>query len=195
MSDENEPQQFTDAAAAAGSAATAGASDAPSAVTSDVPVVPTPPPAPPVPAPAAPETPAAPAVTADPSAPAQWPSAGYVAPPAAAAGTYAPAYGAPGYGYAPQAPAAPTSSNAVIALILAVLSWAFCPIVAAIVALIFAHQASNEIEASGGRVQGRGLVTASRWVAWINIGLFAAMILIGGFVLLLIAIAGGMSSN
>ena len=38
-------------------------------------------------------------------------------------------------------------------------------------------------------------VTASRWVAWINIGLFAAMILIGGFVLLLIAIAGGMSSN
>ena len=194
MSDENEPQQFADAAAAAGSEATAAASDAAAAVTSDVPVVPTPPPAPTVPAASAPDAAVAPAVTADPSAPAQWPSAGYVAPPAAA-GAYPPAYSAPGYGYAPQTPAAPTSSNAVIALILAVLSWAFCPIVAAIVALIFAHQASREIEASGGRVQGRGLVTASRWVAWINIGLFAAMILIGGFVLLLIAIAGGMSSN
>ena len=194
MSDENEPQQFADAAAAAGSEATAAASDAAAAITSDVPAVPTPPPAPPVPAASAPDAAVAPAVTADPSAPAQWPSAGYVAPPAAA-GAYPPAYSAPGYGYAPQTPAAPTSSNAVIALILAVLSWAFCPIVAAIVALIFAHQASREIEASGGRVQGRGLVTASRWVAWINIGLFAAMILIGGFVLLLIAIAGGMSSN
>ena len=195
MTDENEPQQFVDAAAAAG---TDAAAEATAAVTSDVPVVPTPPPAPPAPdlppAPAAAAPAPVPAVTTDPSAPAQWPSTGYVAPPAAAAG-YAPAYGAPGYGYAPQAPAAPTSSNAVIALILAVVSWAFCPIISAIVALIFAHQASKEIEASGGRVQGRGLVTAARWVAWINIGLFAAMILIGGFVLLLIAIAGGMSSN
>ena len=143
----------------------------------------TPPPAPaPVPVP-----PAA-------GAPAQWPSAAYAAPastPAAAA----PAYPAPGYGYG-QAPAtAQTSSNAIIAIILAAVSWAFCPIIAAIVALIFAHQASKEIEASGGRVQGRGLVTEARWVAWINIGLFAAMIVIGAFVLLLVAIAGGMSSN
>jgi len=148
-------------------------------VTSDAPApVVTPPPAP-TPAPGAPVA----------GAPAQWPSAGY-APPAAAPGTYPPA----GYAYQ-QAPTAQTSSNAVIAIILAALSWAFCPIIAAIVALIFAHQASKEIEASGGRIQGQGLVTASRWVAWINIGLTAAVIVIGGFVLLLVAIAGGMSSN
>lgn len=150
-------------------------------VTSDAPApAVTPPPAPPVPQPAAPEG----------GAPAQWPSAGYAAPAAAA-----PAYPPAGYAYQQPAPVAQTSSNAVIAIILAALSWAFCPIIAAIVALIFAHQASKEIEASGGRVQGQGLVTAARWVAWINIGLVAAMLVIGGFVLLLVAIAGGMSSN
>ena len=155
-------------------------------VTSDAPApAVTPPPAPPVPQPAGPDA----------GAPAQWPSAGYAAPAAAAPAAAAPAYPPAGYAYQQQAPAAQTSSNAVIAIILAALSWAFCPIIAAVVALIFAHQASKEIEASGGRVQGQGLVTAARWVAWINIGLVAAMLVIGGFVLLLVAIAGGMSSN
>jgi hypothetical protein len=149
-------------------------------VTSDAPAPAVTPPPAPTPVPGAPEA----------GAPAQWPSAGYVAPPAAPAGR-PPA----GYGYQQPPVAAQTSSNAVIAIILAALSWAFCPIIAAVVALIFAHQAHKEIEASGGRVQGQGLVTAARWVAWINIGLFAAMIVIGGFVLLLVAIAGGMSSN
>jgi hypothetical protein len=155
-------------------------------VTADAPAPSVAPPPAPTPPPASPPAAGAPAA----GAPAQWPSAAYAAPAAAA-----PAYQPAGYGYQ-QAPApAQTSSNAVIAIILAALSWAFCPIIAAIVALIFAHQASKEIEASGGRIQGQGLVTASRWVAWINIGLFAAMIVIGGFVLLLVAIAGGMSSN
>ena len=149
-------------------------------VVADVPAPAVTPPPAPMPAPGAPEA----------GAPAQWPSAGYVAPPAAP-----PAYPPAGYGYQQAPPAAQTSSNAVIAIILAAVSWAVCPIIAAIVALIFAHQGSKEIEASGGRVQGQGLVTAARWVAWINIGLFAAMFVIGGFVLLLVAIAGGMSTN
>jgi hypothetical protein len=153
-------------------------------VTADAPAPSVTPPPAPTPPPASPPVAGAP----DAGAPAQWPSAAYAAP---AAAVYPPA----GYGYQQAPPPAQTSSNAVIAIILAALSWAFCPIIAAIVALIFAHQASKEIEASGGRIQGQGLVTASRWVAWINIGLFAAMIVIGGFVLLLVAIAGGMSSN
>ncbi len=149
-------------------------------VTSDAPALAVTPPPAPSPVPGAPEA----------GAPAQWPSAAYAAPAAAP-----PAYPPAGYGYQQAPPQAQTSSNAVIAIILAALSWAFCPIIAAIVALIFAHQAHKEIEASGGQVQGQGLVTAARWVAWINIGLFTAMVVIGGFVLLLVAIAGGMSSN
>jgi hypothetical protein len=84
---------------------------------------------------------------------------------------------------------APTSSNAVVALILAILSWAVCPIIAAIVALVFASMASTEINASGGRIGGRGLVTAARIVAWIHIGVMAAVILIGLLILVVVVIA------
>ena len=136
----------------------------------------------------------APPVSNEPVAapPAQWPAAGYPAP---AAATYPPA-AYPSYaGAAPAAVQTTTSSNAVVALILAVASWAVCPLVAAIVALVFASMASKEIAASGGRVQGEGLVTASKIVAWINIGLTVAAVVIGAFVLVLIAIAGGFNSN
>ena len=83
----------------------------------------------------------------------------------------------------------PTSSNAVVALILAILSWAVCPLIAAIVAIVFASIASAEINASDGRIGGRGLVTAARIVAWIHIGFVAAAILIGLLILVVVVIA------
>ena len=85
--------------------------------------------------------------------------------------------------------AVPTSSNAIVALILAIISWAVCPVVAAIVALVFASMAGKEIQASEGRIAGRGLVTAARIVAWINIGVTAATLVIGLLVVVIIAIA------
>ena len=85
--------------------------------------------------------------------------------------------------------AVPTSSNAIVALILAVVSWAVCPVIAAIVALVFASMAAKEIQASEGRMGGRGLVTAARIVAWINIGVMAATLVIGLLVVVIIAIA------
>ena len=91
---------------------------------------------------------------------------------------------------APVVPSVPTSSNAIVALILAIASWAICPIVPAIVALILAQSAQREIAASQGRVQGAGLVTAAKIVSWINIGFWAAITVIGLFVLLLVAVAG-----
>ncbi len=123
-----------------------------------------------------------------PQAPAQWPAApppppGYPAP------------GAPAYGYQPvYAPAPKTSSNAIIALVLSIASWLVCPIVPAIVALVFASMASKEIDASGDQIQGRGMVTASKIVSWINIGFYVAVIVVGAFVLVLLAIAGGMDN-
>jgi hypothetical protein len=87
-----------------------------------------------------------------------------------------------------------TSSNAIVALVLSITSWVVCPIIFAIVALVFANMASKEIKASGGRVTGEGLVTGAKVVAWINIGLWAALILVGIFAFAIIAIAGGMSS-
>ena len=123
-----------------------------------------PPPAAPVPSPAAPVPP---------------PAGGYGAPPPPAGG-YAPA---PAYGV-PQTPMPQTNSNAIIALVLSIVSWAVCPIVVAIVALVLASKAKKEIEQSGGWQTGSGFVTAAKIIAWINI---AFMIVVLIFYVILIA--------
>ena len=89
------------------------------------------------------------------------------------------------------APVAQTSGNAIIALVMAIASWAVCPIVFAIIALVFASRADREIAASPGLVTGGGLSTAAKIVAWVNIGIAAAVIVIGIVVLVVVAIAGG----
>lgn len=132
-------------------------------------------------------TPSTPASSAEvtPSATPQWPSqAG-----PAQAGTepgYAPP---PAFGPTPQ-----TSNSAVAALVLSIVSWVICPIIPAIIALVFANKADKEIAASNGWVTGGGLVTASKIVSWINIGLYAALIAIGVLVLILAVVGGAFSS-
>lgn len=80
-----------------------------------------------------------------------------------------------GYGGYPQ-PQPQTSSDALVALVLAIVSWAVCPFVLAIVALVFANKASRAIAASNGWLTGSGMVTAARIIAWINIGFGVLMI-------------------
>jgi hypothetical protein len=93
-------------------------------------------------------------------------------------------YGAPQpYGYgAPQ-----NEGLAVGALVLSIVSWVFCPIIPAIVALVLASQAKAKIEASGGRLTGLGLCTAAKIISWIHLGLVS----VGVLVVVLVAIAGG----
>lgn len=73
----------------------------------------------------------------------------------------------PGYGAYP--PARQNSSDAVVALVLSLLSWVVCPIVMAIVALVFAAKAKNAIAASNGYLDGAGMVTAAKVISWLNI--------------------------
>jgi uncharacterized membrane protein len=84
-----------------------------------------------------------------------------------------------------------TSGNAIIALVLAIGSWIVCPIVLAIVALVFASKADREIAASPNLYTGSGLTTAAKIVAWVNIGVAIAVVLIGILVLFVVAVAGG----
>jgi len=87
---------------------------------------------------------------------------------------------------APQTPVPPpayapmpqTSNSAIIALVLSIVAWVVCPIIPAIIALVFANKADKEIAASNGWVTGDGLVTAAKIVSWINIGLYAGIIAI-----------------
>ena len=86
-------------------------------------------------------------------------------------GQYPPA----GYGqYAP----AQTEGKAVAALVLSICSWVVLPFIAAIIALVLAGSAKRDIEASGGRLGGAGMVTAAKWVSWLNIGFCLLLVLL-----------------
>jgi hypothetical protein len=104
---------------------------------------------------------------------------GYYGPPPGY-GTYGPP---PGYGASPVgpppmmpswAPPPQTSGTAIAALVLAGCSWFVFPVIPAIVGLVLASNAQRDIDASGGRLTGDGLLTATRWIAWLNIGLSVA---------------------
>ena len=88
-----------------------------------------------------------------------------------------------------------TSTSAVVGLVLAIASWIVCPIILAIVALVLAKKSGDEIAASGGRVGGEGLNTATKILSWINIGLYAAAFIIAGAFFLIIAVLGAASST
>ena len=83
-------------------------------------------------------------------------------------------YGQPVQGYGvPQAWQGPTQteSRAIIALVCAIASWVVLPLLPAIAALMVGKTARQEIERSGGRLTGDGMVTAARVIAWVNIAL------------------------
>ncbi len=108
-----------------------------------------------------------------------------------------PAYATPGYpgGYAigPQ-----NSSKATTVMVLGIagvvlLLTCGIGIVPAVISLAMSGGAKREIEESGGRLQGLGMVTAARITSWITVGLFSV-----GLVVLAIGMAnssGGSSYN
>lgn len=114
--------------------------------------------------------------TTQPFAPPSAPPAGYGAP----AGYGPPAQQGPpaAWGGAPYGPgqAQETSGKAIVALVLAIGSFFVLPLLAAIGGLVVASSASREIDASGGRLAGRGMVTAAKVLSWINIALCLAAV-------------------
>lgn len=94
----------------------------------------------------------------------------------------------------PAVPAQRTSSDAVVAFVLSVVSWAVCPVIFAVVALIFAAKATKSIEASGGQVNGGGLNLAAKIISWVNIGFWAAILVVGAFIGLVLVLAGAGST-
>ena len=103
----------------------------------------------------------------------------------------------------PAAPPAPyggpmplqQSSNAIIALVLSIISWVVCPIIASIVALVYASKADAEIAANPGRITGQGMSTAAKIISWINIGVTVAGVIIAVIFVGILAAAGGFSTN
>lgn len=71
---------------------------------------------------------------------------------------------------------------------LSIVSWVLCPVIPAVVALVLASKAEKEIDSAPDRVSGRGLILPTRIISWINIGLYAAIIVIGGVFVLIAAL-------
>jgi hypothetical protein len=83
-------------------------------------------------------------------------------------------------GYAPYQEA---SGKATAALVLGICGLVVCPLVCSIIGLVLGYQAKSEIDASGGRIGGRGSATAGIVLGWIGVG-FSVL-----FIILIVVIA------
>lgn len=71
-----------------------------------------------------------------------------------------------------------TEPKAVVALVLAIGSFVVLPLLPAVAALLLARASRRDIDASGGRYTGTGLLTAARVISWINLGLCLLLVLL-----------------
>ena len=118
-----------------------------------------------------------------------WYKEGAARPQAAAAqpGAYTPPVAdAPPIGYSQPGTFVPapgaTSGKAIASLILGIGGFVLCPLICSILALVLGYQAKAEINASGGRLSGRGSATAGIVLGWIGIVLvlaFIALVIVG----------------
>jgi hypothetical protein len=118
---------------------------------------------------------------------AAYPPAGYPPPGYAPPGYAPPGYAPPGYGQPPYA-AAPvlrpsTNRLAVTAFVLALLSF-LVPIVLAVVALVVAGRAEQEMAADPSRSGGRGLLGWARGLAIANLVIYGLVLLFVGAVVM-----------
>lgn len=97
----------------------------------------------------------------------------------------------PGGGMYGMPPATETNSNAIIALVCGIAAFVICGL-GAIPAIIFGNKAIAEIEASGGRQEGRGMAQAGRIIGWVAIAMWAVGIVL--FAIILIAAAATSST-
>ena len=102
--------------------------------------------------------------------------------------TALPPPGTPPYAYGPR-----TNSMAIASLVTSILSWVLCPLLAAVLAVIFGHVARNQIKQTG--EAGGGLALAGLIVGYSNLGcsviFIAVYVLIFGVAIFMAAINGG----
>jgi hypothetical protein len=77
--------------------------------------------------------------------------------------------------------------------VLAICSFMVCPFIPAVIALAMVPGSRRTIYASGGSVSGLGVLTATKIIAWINIGL--GVVVLGGIILIAIVSSASDTSN
>jgi Domain of unknown function (DUF4190)/Septum formation len=108
-------------------------------------------------------------------------SGGGWTPPPPYPGYSAPGYPGGGYGYSGPYPAQPPANEplSIWSLVLGIVSFVVCPLLAAIPAIITGAKAKKSIDRSGGMKTGRGMAQAGFILGWVNIGLS----IVGGVVI------------
>jgi hypothetical protein len=90
----------------------------------------------------------------------------------------------------PYQPGGQTSTKAIVSLVLAIVSFFVCGLILSIPAIIVAQSARREVDASGGRIGGRGLATAGFILGVINV-----VISVIAIILVLIFVVGAGTSS
>ena len=71
-----------------------------------------------------------------------------------------------------------SSGKATAALVLGILGLVLCPLIFSILALVFGYQSRRDIDASNGRLTGRGNATAGIVLGWIGIALTTVLLIL-----------------
>jgi hypothetical protein len=77
----------------------------------------------------------------------------------------------PGGGAVSYEAAPPTSSMALVSLLLGILGWVALPVIGSILAVVFGHLALGEIDRSGGQLGGRGMAQVGLVLGYAALGL------------------------
>ncbi len=72
----------------------------------------------------------------------------------------------------------PTSSMALVSLILGILGWVALPVIGSILAVVFGHAALGEIGRSGGQLSGRGMAQIGLVLGYAALGLAVLSVLL-----------------
>ncbi len=78
----------------------------------------------------------------------------------------------------PRAPAPPTSSMALVSLIMGILGWLVLPIIGSVLAVVFGHAALGEIGRSEGQIGGRGMAQVGLVLGYVALGLSVLSIIL-----------------
>ena len=98
----------------------------------------------------------------------------------------------PGYAPAPQyRTQVPTDPMAIASLVMGIVSWFFCPLVAGVLAIIFGYLGRRNIRESNGALQGEAFCTAGFVLGLINLGIILLVVPI----LLIVTIIPAATSN
>jgi len=91
----------------------------------------------------------------------------------------------------PYQPGGQSSTKAIVSLVLAIVSFFVCGLILSIPAVFLGRSAQREIDASGGRISGRGMATAGFIVGLVNVAISVIVIII---VIIVLASRGGSSA-